>query len=103
MDNHVLWFVFHLVAHYMQLHGGKDYTWHTAISIAAVDLNTVIRRHNEAYWAREQGKLGWHETGDYTDNQCVFMSLLRNDQTYKPINVREIQKAHEKYTKGCAG
>lgn len=87
MNSDLLWFVFHLVFYYYELHHSDEYGWGDAIAIASRDLNKVIIRHNEAYWAQQQGKWYWHDTSDYTDNQCVFSSLLRHDQEYKLIDI----------------
>ena len=91
MNNEIIWFVFHLVAHYYELHGGSDYTWQTALEIAARDLNVVIMRHNVSCYERSQGELGWHNTSDYTDNQCVFKLLLENDRPYKQIDINRFK------------
>jgi len=79
----LVWFVFEIVFFYQK---NCNYGYETALQMAQCDLNKVIIRHNESYYARQEFGYGWHDTSDYTDRQCIFSSLLDNDHVYKKID-----------------
>lgn len=82
--NEILWFVLHWVSDLM------SYQYSMKESIQAVVRlgNVVILRHNAAVHDVRRGKsrLYWHDTQGYSDNQCVFSSLLDRDTIYKTFD-----------------
>jgi hypothetical protein len=82
--NEILWFVLHWVADLM------SYQYSLKESVQAVVRlgNVVIINHNDAVTKVRRGdsRLYWHDTTGYSDNQCVFSSLLNRSEIYKPFN-----------------
>lgn len=82
--NEILWFVLHWVADLM------SYQYSLKESVQAVVRlgNVVILNHNDAVHKVRRGdsRLYWHDTTGYSDNQCVFSSMLNRNEIYKTFD-----------------
>ena len=93
MHGDIVWFVFYLVS--QMLKGCGTDSMEGAVLLAVDAINDVIDAHNKVVRnMQHEGRTYYYvNTGDpyMSDNQCVFLGMLREDTIYKRIEEHDLR------------